>query len=99
MVVLDDQADDRGVDHADGAGGELLALVGGEHGAVGEEHDIVGPLPDEVGVGDRLGSAAEHPDGLVADLVPVAVRTVQEVAAPALTDARGCREGRRAGRW
>ena len=82
LVVVDDQPGDRGVDDADGAGDELFALFGGEDGAVGEEHDVVGPLADQVGVGDGLGRAAEHAEGLVADLVAVAVGAVQQVATP-----------------
>ena len=56
-------------------------------GAVGEEDDVVGPLPHELGVGERLGGAAQHAERLVADLVAVAVGAVQQVAAPALADA------------
>ena len=99
LVVLDDEAGDGVVDDADGAGDELFALVGGEGGAVGEEDDVVGPLPDEVGVGEGLRGAAEHAEGLVPDLVAVAVGAVQQVAAPALARRRGCPGSRRAARW
>ena len=66
LVVLDDEAGDGFVDDADGAGDELFALVGGQGGAVGEEHDVVGPLTDEVGVGDgsaEVAGAARTPRG------------------------------------
>ena len=88
VVVLDDQAGRPGsstTPMARAASCSRWSAV--SSGAVGEEHDVVGPLPDEVRVGDGLGSAAEHAEGLIADLVPVAVRAVQEVATPALTDA------------
>ena len=52
--------------------------------AVGEQDDVVGPLPDQLRVRDRLRGAAEDAERLVADLVAVAVRAVQQVAAPAL---------------
>ena len=55
--------------------------------AVGEEHDVGRPLADQVGVGDRFSGSAEYAEGLVAHLVAVAVRAVQQVAAPALPDA------------
>jgi hypothetical protein len=39
------------------------------------------------GLGDGGGLTCQDADGLVADLVPVAVGAVQEVAAPPLADA------------
>ena len=87
-VVLDDQAADRAVDDADGPGHELLALVRGGRAGVAEEHDVAGPLPDQERVLDGVRGAAEYAEALVADLVAVAVRAVEQVAAPALADSR-----------
>ena len=87
-VVLDDEAGDRAVDDADGAGDELLAFVVGDAAGVGEEHDVGRPLTDQERVLDRVRRATEHAEALVADLVTVAVRAVEQVAAPALADAR-----------
>ncbi len=87
-VVIDDQAGDGAVDDADGPGDELLALVGGERAGVGEEHDVAGPLPDDERVLDGVRGSTEYAEALVADLVAVAVGAVEQVAAPALADAR-----------
>ena len=86
MVVFDDEADDGVLDDADGPGDEPLPLVGGERGSVGEDHDIVGPLADELCMCEGVGRAAEHPKRLVTDLVAVAVGTVEQIAAPALSN-------------
>ena len=66
---------------------------------VREEHDVGRPLPDQLGVRDGLGCAAQHAERLVAHLVAVAVGAVQEVAAPPLARHPGCRAARRAARW
>jgi hypothetical protein len=50
---------------------------------VGEEGHVVGPLAQQVRVLDR----AEHADRPVANLPAVAVRAVQEIAAPTLAGA------------
>ena len=95
-VVVDGEADHGFVDNADGTGHELFTLGGGQGGAVGEEHNVVGPLSDDVGVGEGLrggrGVAGENADGLVAYLVAVAVGAMQQVAAPPLTDAGDVRD-------
>ena len=81
-VVLDDEAGDRSVDDSDGAGGELLSLRRGEGIPVGEVDDVVGPLTDEVGMGERFWRTAEDAQGLFSDLVAVAVRAVEQISAP-----------------
>jgi hypothetical protein len=63
-VVLDDQSGDRTVDDADRAGDQRLAVTLGQVPAVGEEHDVVGPLSYEVGVSDRLRGPADDAEGL-----------------------------------
>ena len=87
-VVLDDEPRDRPLDDPDGPGEQLLALERGEGAGVVEVDDVAGPLPDDQGVLHGLRGAAEHAEALVADLVAVAVRAVQQVATPALADAR-----------
>ena len=87
-VVFDEQPGDRTVDDADRAGDQRLAVCRRPGPVVGEEHDVVGPLPDQVRMSDRLGGAADDAERLVADLVPMAVGAVEEVAAPALAHAR-----------
>ena len=82
-VVVDDEPDDFAVDDANPARIELRPFVRGHVGRVREEHDVIGPLPDELGVHHRTGVGAEHPERLIADLPAVAVRAVQEIAAPA----------------
>ncbi len=54
-VVLDDDPGDGAFDDADGAGGQLLALLVGERGGVGEEHDVVGST---AGSAARAGPAS-----------------------------------------
>ena len=84
-VVLDDQAGDRAVDDADGAGDELFALVGGQRWRRWRRtRRRRTTARTRWAWATRLGGAAEHAEGLVADLVAVAVRAVQQVAAPAL---------------
>ena len=59
-----------------------LSLVSGVR--VGEEDDVVRPLPEQLRVVDGAGIGSEDADRLVAHLPAVAVRAVQKVAAPAL---------------
>ena len=51
---------------------------------VGEEDDVVRPLPQELRVVDGAGIGSEDADRLVAHLPAVAVRAVQNVASPPL---------------
>ena len=80
--VVDDEPGDRALDHADGAGDKLFAFFVGQAAGVGEKHDVGRPLPDDERVHDRLRGAAEDADGLVADLVAVAVRAVKQITTP-----------------
>lgn len=57
-----------------------------------EEDDVVGPLPYQLGVLDGAGLSAQDSQRLVADLPAMAVRAVQQVAAPALVDPRHVRQ-------
>ena len=63
---------------------ELRPFVRGHVGRVREEHDIIGPLPDESGVHHRTGVGAEHPERLIADFPAVAVRAVEEIVVPSV---------------
>src|SRR4051794_13497199 len=85
LVVVDDQLFDRAFDDDDGAGDELGPLGGGEGVGWGEVDEIVGPLPDDMGVADGARGAADNAELTVADLVAVAVRAVQNVAGPAIS--------------
>ena len=87
-VVFDEQPGNGAVDDADGSGDQRLAVYRGRVGVVGEEHDVGGPLPDEVCVSDRLRGAADDAQRPVTDLVAMAVGAVEEVATPALAHAR-----------
>ena len=69
------------------SGVECRALLAGEGVRVGEEDDVVRPLPQELRVVDGAGIGSEDADRLVAHLPAVAVRAVEEVAAPALSRA------------
>ncbi len=86
VVILDDESGDGLLDYPDA---EATSAHGprGEGGPVGEEDHVIGPLPDEEGVGDDSGSA-EDAERLVADFVAMAVRAVEEVSAPALAEPR-----------
>ena len=53
----------------------------------GEEDDVVRPLPKQLRVVDGARAGPEDADRLVAHLPAVAVRAVQEIAAPALAGA------------
>ena len=80
-----DHLGDRALDHDDVAGGELLGLLLGQRrGLVQEQHDVVGPLPPQQRAVDGEGVRADHADGPVAHLPPVAVGAVQHVVTPAL---------------
>jgi hypothetical protein len=61
-------------------------------GDVDEEGHVVAPLPDEQRVLHRAGVGTQDADRLVADLPPVAVRAVQEIAAPLLPDTLDVRQ-------
>ena len=87
-VVFDEQPGNRAVDDPDGTGDQRLAVCLGQVSLVGEEHDIGGPLPDEVCVSDRLRGAADDAQRPVTDLVAMAVGAVEKVATPALVHAR-----------
>ena len=75
---------DGSLDHRDASGVECCALLAGERVRVGEEDDVVRPLPQELRVLDGAGIGSEHADRLVAHLPAMAVGAVEEVAAPAL---------------
>ena len=89
LVVLDDQAGDRLVDDADGAGDELLALVGGERRCRWRRTRRRRTTGGRGGRGrsSLRGVPPEDAEGLVADLVAVAVRAVQQVTTPPFADA------------
>jgi hypothetical protein len=55
---------------------------------VPEERDVVAQLAEEQRLVHGHGTGGQDADRLVADLPPVAVRAVQDVAAPALGHAR-----------
>ncbi len=71
---------------------QLTALLAGQAVRVGEEEDVVRPLAYEQGVLHRAGQGAQHPEGLVAHLPPVAVRAVEEIPTPALVHPGDVRE-------
>ena len=72
-------------DDPDVTSGQLLGLLVGQvRCGVGEQRDVRRPLPKQQGLVHGPRSGAEHADGLVPDLPPVAVRAVQHVAAPLL---------------
>jgi hypothetical protein len=83
-IALDRELCHEAVDDRDLAGGERRALVRSEVVRVHEEGHVVRPLAEKVRVLDGPGPDAEHSDRLVANLPAVAVRAVEEVAAPAL---------------
>ena len=87
VVVVDDEPGDGALDDADATGGQLLALLGAEGIAVWEQGDVGRPLPHQQGVLDGLRRAPQHPERLVADLVAMAVRAVEQVSSPSLADA------------
>jgi hypothetical protein len=80
-IVLNDKAGDGRVDDADRTGNELFSLVHSHGVAVGEQDHVVGPLPQQVSVRDGFRRSTEDAERLVAHLVAVAVRTVQQVPA------------------
>ena len=61
---------------------QLGPLGGGEGVGWGEVDEVVGPLPDDLGVADGARGAADDAEPAVADLVAVAVGAVQDVAGP-----------------
>ena len=88
-VVLDDEPGDRAVDDADRPGGRAARA----RSAVERRRRAAKSTTSSDhwrtswACATRLGRAAEHAERLVADLVAVAVRAVQQVAAPALAHA------------
>ncbi len=83
---LDHEPRDLSADDSDPACRQLVAFGRGQVIGVYEEHHVVGPLPHQKRMLYGAGLRAENPDGLVADLPPVAVRAVQEIPAPPLAD-------------
>jgi hypothetical protein len=53
---------------------------------VREEDHVVRPLPDELRVLDSSRLITENADRLIANLPPVAVRAMQEIATPSFAD-------------
>ena len=94
-VVLDDEPRDDAVLDADAAGVELAPFVVGELVGVGEEDDVVGPLPDEQGVQDRAGDACRARRG--AGRGPPSRGSTGSAAGrgPSARGRRGCRAARR----
>ena len=75
------------------AGRELLGhLIGQLWSGVLEEHDIVAPLPEELGLVEGEAARSEDAERLVAYLPAVAVGAVQDALAPLLGDAGHRRE-------
>ena len=88
LVVLDDEPGDGSLDDADGAGDELFALVGGQRSpSVRRGRRRRTTAARSARSGPRPGRSTEDAERLVADLLAVAVRAVQHVAAPALAQA------------
>jgi hypothetical protein len=92
LVVSDDEPGDGALDDADATGGQQLALGRADGVGVGEHDDVGRPLPDQQGVLDGLRRTPQHPQRLVADLVAMAVRAVEQVPAPSLADAGNIRQ-------
>jgi hypothetical protein len=86
LIVVDDESRDCALDDADTTGGQVLALLGGKGVGVREQRDVGRPLPNQQRVLNGLGGASQHAEGLVADLIAMAIRAVQQVLAPSLPD-------------
>ena len=91
-VSIDHEPRDLTVHDLDAASLQLLERVDAQVERVGEEDNVVRPLTNQQRVLDGVGPRAQHPDGLVADLPAVAIRAVQQVAAPSLANARDVRQ-------
>jgi hypothetical protein len=71
---------------------QLLDLAWARFRDVREEGHVVGPLPHEQRMLDRARVGAQDSDGLVPHLPPVAIRAVEEIPAPPLSNARDLRQ-------
>jgi hypothetical protein len=83
---------DGAFDDADTAGQHLSSLVGGNGVGRREVGEVVGPLPNDLRIPDGAGSAADDAEPTVADLLAVAVRAVQNIPGPPLSQARDVRQ-------
>ena len=90
MVAVDDDLVDEPLHDSDAPGPQRRGqpVVEG-FGDVPEDHDVVRELPEEQGLVHRARRRGQDADRPVAHLPAVAVRAVQDVAAPA----RGARPG------
>jgi hypothetical protein len=86
-VVGDHEPGDRAVGDLDAPGGQLLAVRRAGGVGVREQDDVGRPLAHQLRVLDRLRRTPEHAERLVADLVAMAVRAVEQVPSPSLADA------------
>jgi hypothetical protein len=92
LVVVDDEPRDCAVDDADATGDQVLALLGADGVGVWEQGDVGRPLPHQQRVLDSLRRTPQHAEGLVADLIAMAVRAVEQVSSPSLPDAGKVRQ-------
>ena len=91
-VVDDRQPLDATVDDLYAARCERRTLVRGNGRRVCEENDVVRPLPEQLRMVCGTGTRPDDADRLVAHLPAVAVRAMQEVAAPAFAGAGDVRQ-------
>lgn len=91
--VLGQDAGDGRLFEPDTAGpqsGGHLGIGGATPG--GEEHQVVGPLPDELSLVRRHGRRAQHRDPAAAHLPAVAIRAVEHARTPVVPQAGDVRE-------
>jgi hypothetical protein len=87
-LILDDaDSSHRALHDDDRSGCQLLACSWRQRSCGREVDDIVGPLPDDLRVANRLRKPPQHAECLVLHLVTVAVGAVQDVARPSLPQA------------
>ena len=83
MSVGSLEGNDGFPDDLDAAHRQLGVLISrGLGGVVQEQHDVVGPLPEDQCLVDRPRAGTEHRERLVGDLETVAVGADDDVGAP-----------------
>ena len=87
-IVLNQDPLHGALDDLECAGRQLEALHLGEARGRREEHDVVGPLADDLGVAHRVRRSTQNAERLIEHLVAVAIQAVQNVARPPLAKTR-----------
>src|SRR5664279_1429470 len=89
VLIVDDELVDGAFDDGNVAGEQLGSIDGGQRVGRSEVGEVVGPLPNDLRVSRGAGGSADDAEPPVADLMAVAVRAVQNISGPPVTQSGG----------